>query len=193
VDFFDELDKAFDNMLVESDAVEAENPMPEVEVHHDLEHLKDAIAQEKLIPISALGELLPKTSRRLLVPALAGALNHLKSLEQDGPQKEMVQSLSDLLRTGKGRLRIQLPVPILSRITEFIYQLAGDPDNGAVVEVAELLKGCGSANRETIQTLFESGLWSASILKSAPMEEVLHITHLPESLILPIKSKLQGG
>ncbi len=194
MDFLDELDHAFDNILVDSGA---EEPIQANEAHQeaedgDLLQLKADLAAEKLKPIAAFRKLLSKAPRRVSLPALAGAVRHLESLEHGDDKLHLASKLSHLLRTNKGQLRKKLSSSQLAEIQNLLSNLAPDEDEDAARDVWQLLESLGKLDRGMVYTLFESGLWRASSLRQAPAEEVVHITHLDLSVVHQLKSDLGG-
>ncbi len=192
MDFLDELDHAFDNILADSGV---EEPILANEAHQeaedgDLLQLKADLAAEKLKPIAAFRKLLSKAPRRVSLPALAGAVRHLESLEHGDDKLNQASQLSHLLRTNKGQLRKKLSSSQLAEIQNLLSNLAPDEDEDAARDVWQLLESLGKLDRGMVYTLFESGLWRASSLRQAPAEEVVHITHLDLSVVHQLKSDL---
>lgn len=193
MDFLDDLDKAFDNMLADSD--EEQHQEESVEHGHlDLGDLRGELMREHLAPVAVLAADADSFQRRYLLAALAGGVNHLLAVVHHPEREVILQGLAAHLRTRKGLVRKVMAQPQRERLAGMLQELCDHFGELSDHEASELLLTLqkGGVDLDVVFALFSSGISCPRMMQKAPEHEIAHITHLDPETISGLKV-LFGG
>lgn len=196
MDFLDDLDKAFDNMLAPEGA-ETFEPHQETtdQGMFDVSDLRNELTRQQLAPIAVLAKNMTCFRRRYLLAALAGGVAHLSRVDSHPERLDLISRLAELLRTQKGSIRKVLPADQRDALQEILARICDHFGALSDHDASDLLLALQKANipLDTVYTLFERGISCPQMISRAPDHDIAHITHLDQASIAEVKALFAGA
>lgn len=201
--FLDDLDNAFDNiMLVDGELEEAPKPgeaqfhgLDDMGLPNDLRELRQALAGETILPIAALLATLDRGRRAYTLAALRGALDYHLKVENDEKQQDLIKSLIAELTTKRGTARQAFLPKQKARFQERAAGLPEVPVGDAAQRVQRflgLLVKTPDTSFSDAEKCFRSGIWEQASIAKGSMLELTKLSTLSEPQIAALKNHLDA-
>lgn len=191
MDFLDDLDKAFEDMLSFDGPQEAEDPTAHP-VDFSMDELRGQLAHEHLAPVVSLVADAAKLQRRYLIAALVGGIEHLLDVDPNPETRDLALAIARTLKTSRGHRRKILgrnhKAELDALVARFLASFNDTSDHEASGLVIRLQ--AARMDLEVVYTLFRNGISCPHMLHQAPAHEIAHITHLDDATIAAIKALL---
>lgn len=187
-DLESDLDSAFDFMTAPGDDKEPKEAVKATSVAdmpEELAELKAALADDNLIPLTALLALRKKLQRRYHVSALIGALAFLRAVDTNAARIDHGQALDGLLRTKAGAARKVLNADQRTRLEALSDVFGAAPAQDILKQIrsyVELLQRLPEIDPDDVRKLFSVGIWRPDQFHDARVESLSRL-----SLVEPAK------
>ncbi|CAM2009710.1 hypothetical protein [Acanthopleuribacter pedis] len=197
--FLDDLDSAFDNIMLE-EGESAEPPkegqvqfsgLDDMGLPNDLRELRQALAGETILPIAALLATLDRGRRAYTLGALRGALDYHLKVENDEKQQDLIKALIGELTTRRGTARQAFLPKQKTRFQEMAdglpkVDLADGPDR--VQAFLKLLTKTPETSFKEAEKCFRSGIWETASVEKGSMLELTKLSTMEEHQVAALKA-----
>ena len=190
---FDDLDKAFDEMLLNKD--QDEKPLESDTISEDLDRLKQDLAHEKLDLVLKTHGLIDKISRRYLLAALAGAAQALTDLDGRPSQKETAAEIVALLTTRAGKTRKVLragQAAALQALLDNLSEARQDSPDHDLCRFIALLEKADQIGPDEVFVLLHTGFSTVAQIRESPVAELVTITGLAPGQVTSLQREAQN-
>lgn len=201
MDFLDELDNAFDNLMIDSegddeDSSQDPSQSPSFdETRAEVNLLTSAIAEEVLVPVRGVLALVDRYKRAYVVAAVVGSLHYLQKVDQDPTRAKANEELTRLLRTRRGSIRKVLRAEEKDRLPGLAQVFGHNQDASQTEHIASFLKALQSfpeLNEEDCFLFFKAGVWSLAFFREARVAELALLSQVEAPKVARLKEHAEA-